>query len=151
VPTTIQLAALRRPAQSAAWAQTTAGAAGRERRTSCTATSSDANRGDDARRRPRVVRHSRSISALYPAAVAAHGDALPCWSVDPDLFFAESPSDIERAKALCHGCPARVPCLAGAQQRGEPWGVWGGELFDHGVIIPTKRGRGRPPKQSIAA
>jgi Transcription factor WhiB len=57
-----------------------------------------------------------SISGLYPVAVTAYGDALPCWSVDPDLFFAESPSDVERAKALCQGCPARLPCLAGALQ-----------------------------------
>jgi WhiB family redox-sensing transcriptional regulator len=88
------------------------------------------------------------ISGLYPVAVAVYGDALPCWSVDPDLFFAESPSDIERAKALCRGCPARLQCLAGAQQRREPWGVWGGELFNHGHVIPTKRGRGRPPKHA---
>jgi WhiB family transcriptional regulator, redox-sensing transcriptional regulator len=69
----------------------------------------------------------------------------------PDLFFAESPNDIESAKALYRGCAVRLQCLAGAKNRREPWGVWGGELFDNGVVIPTKRSRGRPRKIPIAA
>jgi WhiB family redox-sensing transcriptional regulator len=91
------------------------------------------------------------IGRFYAVPVAAYGDELPCWSVDPDLFFAESPRDIESAKALCHGCAVRLQCLAGAKERREPWGVWGGELFDNGVVIPTKRSRGRPRKVPIVA
>lgn len=68
---------------------------------------------------------------------------LPCLT-DPDLFFAESPADIARAKELCHGCPAVEACLAGALARAEPWGVWGGELILRGAVIASKRGRGRP-------
>jgi WhiB family transcriptional regulator, redox-sensing transcriptional regulator len=68
---------------------------------------------------------------------------LPCLT-DPDLFFAESPIDIARAKELCHGCPATQACLAGALARAEPWGVWGGELILRGEVIASKRGRGRP-------
>ncbi|MQA88380.1 MAG: WhiB family transcriptional regulator [Streptosporangiales bacterium] len=75
---------------------------------------------------------------------------LPCQS-DPDLFFAESSKDVERAKSLCRGCPIRSACLAGALQRGEPCGVWGGELFAQGVVVPGKRGRGRPRKTEVAA
>ena len=71
---------------------------------------------------------------------------LPCRSADPDLFFAESPADLERAKALCASCPIRALCLASAIERQEPWGVWGGEIFDQGVIIARKRPRGRPRK-----
>jgi WhiB family redox-sensing transcriptional regulator len=70
---------------------------------------------------------------------------LPCWS-NPDLFFAEDPQDVRRAKALCRGCPARAACLAGALQRREPWGVWGGELLERGSVIASKRPRGRPRK-----
>ena len=33
---------------------------------------------------------------------------------------------------------------AGAIERHEPWGVWGGEIFDHGTITAQKRARGRP-------
>jgi WhiB family redox-sensing transcriptional regulator len=43
-------------------------------------------------------------------------------------------------------CPARLACLAGALERREPWGVWGGEIFERGVIIARKRPRGRPRK-----
>lgn len=59
-------------------------------------------------------------------------EELPCRE-DPDLFFAESPDDVEFAKSLCRTCALRVPCLAGAKARREPWGVWGGELFVSGV------------------
>lgn len=73
-------------------------------------------------------------------------DDLPCHSADPDLFFAERPDELEQAKVLCADCPVRAECLAGAVERGEPWGVWGGEIFDHGVVIARKRPRGRPRK-----
>ena len=76
--------------------------------------------------------------------------ALAC-STSPDLFFAESPEDVTRAKALCLDCPVRASCLADALNRGEPWGVWGGELFLNGAIIPSKRARGRPRKSGLAA
>jgi WhiB family redox-sensing transcriptional regulator len=69
---------------------------------------------------------------------------LPCHLHDPDLWFAESPADIERAKAVCATCPVRRECLAGALRRNEPCGVWGGEILQHGRVIPFKRGRGRP-------
>ena len=78
------------------------------------------------------------------------GHMLPC-TEDPDLFFAESPEDVETAKDLCRACPARVVCLAGALERREPWGVWGGELFLRGEIVPRKRPRGRPRKDDVAA
>lgn len=71
---------------------------------------------------------------------------LPCHVGDPDLWFAENPSDLERAKASCVGCPIRRECLAAALERGEPWGVWGGEIIDRGEIVARKRPRGRPRK-----
>lgn len=76
---------------------------------------------------------------------------LPCWTEDPDLFFAESPADVETAKALCRSCPQRTPCLAEALARREPCGVWGGELVVAGVVVPHKRPRGRPRKAGVAA
>jgi WhiB family redox-sensing transcriptional regulator len=75
---------------------------------------------------------------------------LPC-TADPELFFAESPSDVEDAKAICRGCPVRMTCFAGAVERREPWGVWGGELFLRGEVVPRKRPRGRPRKTEVAA
>ncbi len=82
--------------------------------------------------------------------VAATVPVLPC-TVDPDLFFAESPEDVETAKAMCRGCVARIACLAGALERQEPWGVWGGELVLRGEVVPRKRPRGRPRKTDVAA
>jgi WhiB family transcriptional regulator, redox-sensing transcriptional regulator len=78
------------------------------------------------------------------------GRALPC-AGEPDLFFAESPDDVELAKSLCSDCPLRAQCLTGAVERREPWGVWGGELFLRGEVVPRKRARGRPRKNDVAA
>ena len=83
--------------------------------------------------------------------VDVHGGLeLPCRD-DPELFFAEAPDDVEFAKSLCMGCAARIACLAGAIERREPWGVWGGELFLRGEVVPFKRPRGRPRKTTVAA
>jgi WhiB family transcriptional regulator, redox-sensing transcriptional regulator len=79
------------------------------------------------------------------------GRELPCLSNDPELFFAESPADVELAKKLCQTCPVRESCLEAALERREPWGVWGGELFQQGAVIPRKRPRGRPRKSEVAA
>lgn len=96
-----------------------------------------------------------SLSVLDAYAVIADAEVdeqeLPCRSHDPELFFAESPADVERAKSLCLDCPVRMQCLAGALDRREPWGVWGGELFISGVVVPRKRPRGRPRKTEVAA
>ena len=82
---------------------------------------------------------------------AVDGERLPCRREDPELFFAESPRDVEVAKSLCGTCPVQAECLAGALERREPWGVWGGQLFLQGVVIPRKRPRGRPRKDEVAA
>jgi WhiB family transcriptional regulator, redox-sensing transcriptional regulator len=79
------------------------------------------------------------------------GAAIPCRASDPELFFAERPEDVERAKSLCLDCPVRRVCIAGALERREPWGVWGGELFIQGVVVARKRPRGRPRRQEVAA
>jgi len=76
---------------------------------------------------------------------------LPCHAGDPDLWFAETPSDLERAKTLCGGCPIRRQCLSAALDRAEPWGVWGGEIIESGAVLARKRPRGRPRKDQIAA
>jgi len=85
-----------------------------------------------------------------PATALPVGLDLPC-TEDPELFFAESPQDVEQAKAMCRDCRARIACLTGALERREPWGVWGGELLIRGAIVPRKRPRGRPRKTEVAA
>ncbi|MGH3183775.1 MAG: WhiB family transcriptional regulator, partial [Streptosporangiaceae bacterium] len=54
------------------------------------------------------------------------------------------------AKASCRTCPLRQPCLAGAVERAEPSGVWGGEIFEKGRIIAHKRPRGNPGRRARA-
>ena len=69
---------------------------------------------------------------------------LPCQVQDAELWFAETPDELELAKLSCRACPVRLACLSGALERREPWGVWGGEIFDRGAIVARKRPRGRP-------
>lgn len=77
------------------------------------------------------------------------GLALPCRTGDPDLWFAEAPAELDKAKQLCRGCPVREQCLQAALSRREPWGVWGGEIFERGAVVPRKRPRGRPSKAAL--
>ena len=75
-------------------------------------------------------------------------DAL-CAVLGPEtaaLFFSDELQDIAAAKRICAECPVLAPCLEGALERREPWGVWGGQLFLNGRVVPHKRRRGRPPK-----
>lgn len=83
-------------------------------------------------------------------AERVRADALPCRNSDPDLWFSDSPAELETAKSLCAGCPLQMECLAGAIEREEPWGVWGGEIFERGAVVPRKRPRGRPRKEDLA-
>jgi WhiB family redox-sensing transcriptional regulator len=93
----------------------------------------------------------READNLSVLTVAFDDEQLPCRVNDPELFFAELPADVEYAKTLCHTCPVRQSCLAGALERQEPWGVWGGEWFVQGIVVPRKRPRGRPRKTEVAA
>ena len=112
----------------------------------------------------RVARQDTESAGSPPTASRPVGQALPVTQApavpttaglpcadEPDLFFAESPADVETAKALCRGCAIRIACFSGAAARREPWGVWGGELFLRGEVVPRKRPRGRPRKTEIAA
>jgi len=77
---------------------------------------------------PRAVVPAALPGAGIPVTLGGvpAGHTLPCME-DPDLFFA------------------------GALERREPWGVWGGQLFLRGEIVPRKRPRGRPRKDEVAA
>ena len=58
------------------------------------------------------------------AAVGSH-DAiglsldLPCFE-EPELFFAESPQDVEQAKAMCRGCRSGWPAWPVHWSAGSP-------------------------------
>ena len=88
-----------------------------------------------------------SSLVLLTAQATALDDRLPCRRENPQLWFSDLPADLQLAKAYCQPCPMRRACLAGAVERHEPHGVWGGEIFTRGAIIPEKRPRGRPPSK----
>ena len=96
------------------------------------------------------VRVEMGVDERLRAAARDVKSDLPCRTYDPDLWFSDAPADLELAKSLCAECPLRVECLAGAIERGEPWGVWGGEIFERGAVVPRKRPRGRPRKEDVA-
>jgi WhiB family transcriptional regulator, redox-sensing transcriptional regulator len=114
------------------------------------ATGFEASGSVAARQEPDVRQVFDQVGFAGSATALPVGLDLPC-TEDPELFFAESPEDVETAKAMCRGCKARLACLTGALERREPWGVWGGELLMRGAIIPRKRPRGRPRKTEVAA
>jgi WhiB family redox-sensing transcriptional regulator len=90
---------------------------------------------------------------MYPVPSAPEitgSVCLPCREETDDLWFSESPTELEQAKRLCAACPARRDCLAGALERREFAGVWGGEILDRGSVIARKRPRGRPSKADLA-
>jgi WhiB family redox-sensing transcriptional regulator len=96
---------------------------------------------------PREEDQTSQVSVLLDAAGQADLN-LPCRTNNPDLWFADTPAELEQAKVLCASCPIMAACLAAAQSRREPWGVWGGEIFERGTIIARKRPRGRPRKDT---
>lgn len=104
---------------------------------------------------PTSVEEAAMTTLVSLLDVGAHVQAapgpVPCQEYDAEMWFAESPADVENAKALCGLCPARRTCLAGALARAEPWGVWGGQLLVQGEIVARKRPRGRPRKDAAAA
>ena len=73
--------------------------------------------------------------------------SYPC-ERQPELFFATHGRALDLAKELCTDCPVRAACLSGALERGEPHGVWGGQIVLDGVVVPARRGPGRPRREA---
>jgi hypothetical protein len=57
-------------------------------------------------------------------------DASACSQpgVDPDLFHANESDTraLREARAICAGCPSRVPCLTNAYEQYDQWGIHAG-------------------------
>jgi WhiB family transcriptional regulator, redox-sensing transcriptional regulator len=61
-----------------------------------------------------------------------------CRDVDPELFFPISKTalgQIEKAKRICHICPAQHQCLTWALEVGVTDGVWGGATPEERRVI----------------
>ena len=72
--------------------------------------------------RPVRIQFSRGQVPDTPRAACAGHDLEP--------WFSDSLADIAQAKAICQGCPDRRPCLSGAVERRETYGIWGGTDFN---------------------
>jgi len=117
--------------------------------------------------RPLGVTAAIGLVQFFAGALAAHVRARAFHNIAVSGAYlalaavsAASRSPIDGCPQLCEtfprkrfvkqrtsrfrGCRARLACLVGALERGEPWGVWGGELLLRGAIVPRKRPRGRP-------
>lgn len=67
-------------------------------------------------------------------------------TVDPAVFFPETPEQLAVARTVCAGCPFTEHCLAEALAAGTTDGVWGGAQLERGVLVTVKRRPGRPRK-----
>jgi WhiB family redox-sensing transcriptional regulator len=94
-----------------------------------------------------IIELRKPVPARSPLS---QGTGVPCQQEDPALWFSNVPAELNLAKSYCRGCRNRQSCLAGAIERSESAGVWGGEIFERGQIIALKRPRGRPRKSSAA-
>ena len=92
-----------------------------------------------------------SSLVLLATQARALDELLPCRRQNAQLWFSDLPAELQLAKAYCQPCPLRRVCLAGAVERHEPHGVWGGEIFAGGEIITEKRPPGRPPRAAARA
>lgn len=106
---------------------------------------------------PRTHTIDKEVTAMETFDLFALLDAVgrteivPCREHDAEIWFAQTPDDVEFAKALCGTCPVVEECLTHAVETGAMWGIWGGQLFEWGVLVPKKRPRGRPRKETVAA
>ena len=89
-----------------------------------------------------------SVTTLAETVAQAKQGAIPCRTYDSELWFAEEQADIDRAQRMCRACPLQAACLSDAIERKEPWGVWGGELFERGQVVAQKKPKGRPRKDA---
>src|SRR6476646_5325077 len=75
--------------------------------------------------KPRQVRKEHDVSTATvrtitePTTPGPVQRELPCRADNPDLWFGETPAELELAKSLCAACPVRTRCLSAALDRAE--------------------------------
>lgn len=83
-------------------------------------------------------------------------NSAACRDQDPELFFPVGTTDralaqLERAKAVCHACPVREPCLQwamGSEPIGQESGVCAG--LSESERRSLKRRAARTPHHSMS-
>jgi WhiB family transcriptional regulator, redox-sensing transcriptional regulator len=89
-----------------------------------------------------------SVLTLAVGVAQAPPGIVPCRTNESELWFAEDETSTRRAQQMCRACPLQAACLTGAMDRNEPWGVWGGEIFERGEVVAQRKPRGRPRKDA---
>nr|WP_284290141.1 WhiB family transcriptional regulator [Angustibacter aerolatus] len=79
-------------------------------------------------------------SSSRPSTSAPGSTPSPAGRTTRSSGSPSRPPTSRLAKALCSDCPVRAACLAGALERREPWGVWGGRCSSR---APSWRASGR--------
>lgn len=92
---------------------------------------------------------------MIPALVAEDVFEGACYGHDPEIWFPSSAEELDEALSICKGCPVREDCLAGALDRSEPFGVWGGKTEEERKVLedgykPCPCGRTRIKKSHHA-
>ena len=71
-------------------------------------------------------------------------DSAACRFLDTELFFpigkaGRAIEEIQRAKAVCAGCPVRLACLTFALDTRQGYGIWGGYDEDERRLLLRQR------------
>jgi len=74
--------------------------------------------------------------ADYPRRPHEWANKANCRTVDTNVMFPTSRSGVEKARAVCVGCPVAKECGDWAE-RHEAAGVWGGESIDSRTVRAT--------------
>lgn len=85
----------------------------------------------------RSTGHTGASPARFEPPAPCHGHTA--------LWFSRDKTEIRAAQAICQTCPHRWPCLTGAIERDEKFGIWGGEDFAglSPAALRQRRHRGR--------
>jgi WhiB family redox-sensing transcriptional regulator len=79
-------------------------------------------------------------------------NAAACGMEPPDLFFPSNDEQLRQALEVCAGCPVREACAGTALQLAMELrddqhyglcGVWAGQLWRGGMVIPSVPRAGR--------
>jgi WhiB family transcriptional regulator, redox-sensing transcriptional regulator len=101
---------------------------------------------------PTTTLHLPTLEPAFSAELMPAFTGVPCVG-KTELYFPPSTlhwsvrnAAVDQAKALCRTCPHVAECLEFALVRGEPDGVWGGELLRDGSVIAAYPRPGRPAR-----
>jgi WhiB family redox-sensing transcriptional regulator len=82
-------------------------------------------------------RHERLSEKTRPLWM----DEGACRDHNGDLWYADKPHLVDRAKEICASCPSLQPCLQWALDSNERYGVFGGHTYQERVNLVRRTTR----------